>query len=114
MTSLDRFLAEKGSPVGVQSIAEADAERILSPPKAKPRQPDSADSLPEFCDLFRLKHNRTATAREQDDWLPSHPEQAERDHPGFKRRSAELRRKALSPEFVKAKGTMRKTRGGDK
>jgi hypothetical protein len=91
----------------VREIALTEVKSYLPEPKAKPRDPGTADDVKEYCSLLFKKTGRHATNAQIQDWMKRHPEEMERDYPGYKKRCAALRRKALEPEYIAAKATMK-------
>ena len=49
-------------------------------PKAKPRDPFTAESSKEFSELFQLKHGRYPDAKDQNEFWEQHPEIFEQEN----------------------------------
>lgn len=94
-------------------VRPTDVNVHLLEPKARPRDPETASNLREYCALLFTKAGRHATNAQIQDWMERHPDEMEQDYPGYKRRCAALRRRALEPEYVAAKATLRKALGGE-
>ena len=58
----------------VRAIVMEEIKEYLPQPKAKPRDPDTAESLHEWCNLFEVKYGQHPDAREQIEGIDKHPE----------------------------------------
>jgi hypothetical protein len=58
----------------VRAIAMDEIKEYLPQPKAKPRDPETAESLHEWCKLYQVSYGQHPDARDQLKELDRHPD----------------------------------------